>query len=68
MNYIKEIAKEAFKKKKVISICLKQIEWDKRLIGFIKNKISDEVIKFEILNEYGALKIIKSILYQNKLS
>ena len=61
MNYIKEIVKEAYKENRVICICLKRIDWDKRLIGFIRNNFSDEHIKLEILNEYGEPKNIKDI-------
>lgn len=58
---IKKIATVAFKKKKLICICLNKIDWDKRLIGFLKKNITDNIIELQVINEYGELKNVKTI-------
>src|ERR1700735_2152506 len=62
MNYFEELISKAFDENKVVSVCIKKLDWDRRHIGFVKKHEQTKFIMAE-LNTYGKVIGLKSISF-----
>jgi hypothetical protein len=61
MNLVIEQIVKAKREKRLISICLKNIDWNRRIIGYVKDGAPAKHIRLEIRDEYGQKKDTKNI-------
>ena len=63
MSFIKKQIEKAYKKKKLICVCLDKIDWNSRIIGYVKDIYASERFKLEIIDEFGQKKNIRTVLF-----
>jgi hypothetical protein len=63
MNYIKNQIEQSYKKKELVCICLNRINWDNRIIGYVKNIYASNKFDLEIIDEFGQKKNKKRFLF-----
>ena len=63
MNFIKTEIEKAFNQKKLICICINKIDWDKRIIGYVRYIQNLEKFEIETIDEFGQFKNVKTILF-----
>lgn len=49
-----DILKSVFKQKKIVSICVGQVDWDNRILGYI-DSIGDDYVILNTVDIYGAI-------------
>jgi hypothetical protein len=62
MSFIKDQIEKAYKKGGLVCVCLGRIDWNKRVIGYVKN-IDTSKFKLEIIDEFGQKKSTKTFLF-----
>jgi hypothetical protein len=65
MNAIKSRIEKAYTKNELICICLNSINWQKRLIGYVRNIYPTDMFKIEIIDEYGKKQKTRSIPFKS---
>jgi hypothetical protein len=63
MNFIKKRIEKAYEKNNLVCICLNNINWNNRIIGYVKNIYSFEAFELEIIDEFGQKKNIRKISF-----
>jgi hypothetical protein len=62
MSFIKDQIEKAYKKGGLVCVCLGRIDWNKRVIGYVKH-IGTSRFKLEIIDEFGLKKSTKTFLF-----
>jgi hypothetical protein len=62
MSFIKNQIAKAYKKGGLVCICSGRIDWNRRIIGYVKNIYVSE-FKMEVLDEFGQKKNTKTFLF-----
>ena len=65
MNFIKNQIEKAYKKNYLVCICLNNINWNNRVIGYVKNIYASERFEFEVIDEFGQKKNIRTVLFSS---
>lgn len=65
MSYMKNKIINAYKDNHLICICLNRIDWEKRLIGYVRDLKEPNSFKFEIIDEFGQRKGVRSIKFKS---
>jgi len=65
MNYLNELIDKAKDEQKVIGICIRKLDWNKRHIGYIEKYQPKKELVINELNEYGKVIGRKTILFEN---
>jgi hypothetical protein len=62
MSFIKDQIEKAYKKGGLVCVCLGRIDWNRRIIGYVKNIYASK-FKIEIIDEFGQKKNTKTFLF-----
>jgi len=62
MSFIKDQIEKAHKKGGLVCVCLGKIEWNRRIIGYVRNIYAFK-FKLEIIDEFGQKKKTKIVLF-----
>ena len=65
MNFIKTQIEKSFKQRKLICVCINKIEWNKRIIGYVRNIHKTEKFEIEIIDEFGQFKNFRTVLFSS---
>src|SRR5258706_6469584 len=61
MSFIKTQIEEAHKKNELICVCLHNIDWSKRIIGYVKKIYASNKFDLEVIDEFGQKKGIRKV-------
>jgi hypothetical protein len=65
MKQIENAIQKAFKHQRLISICLSRIDWQKRIVGYVKDVKSPDLFTLQIIDEFGQRKGIRKIDFKS---
>jgi hypothetical protein len=63
MSFIKNQIEKAYKKNELISVCLNNIDWNSRIIGYVKKIYASNKFELEIIDEFGQKKNRRTVLF-----
>ena len=63
MNFIRKRIEKALNNNELVCICLNTINWNSRLIGYVKKIHLSDNLDFQIIDEYGQKKDLKPVLF-----
>lgn len=63
MKFINSRIEKAHKNNELVCVCLNNIHWDKRLIGYVTNIHTSDKFELEIIDEFGEIKNVKTIAF-----
>lgn len=62
-SFINKRIEEAYKKNELVSVCLGKIDWNSRIIGYVKKIYASNKFELEIIDEFGQKKNIRTVLF-----
>ena len=63
MSFIKKRIEKAYKKNELVCVCLGSIDWNSRIIGYVKKIYAPNKFDLEIIDEFGQKKNIRTVLF-----
>jgi hypothetical protein len=61
MHSIKTQVEKAYKKGHLICICLNRINWEKRVIGYVKKFAGSDGFTLETIDEFGQKRTVRNV-------
>ena len=61
MNLIEDIIQEALTEKKLLAVGIKDVIWEKRIIGFVVSYVPQQTISLQVINPNGKILSTKEI-------